>query len=80
MCVKCVRGDEEVYDETGSVCGDRSGIGAAGLGAPFGFRRVRCLQTVKVTGKITKIEWMNPHGWVYLDVKNDKGDHREMAV
>ena len=29
---------------------------------------------IKVTGKITKIEWMNPHGWVYIDVKNDKGD------
>lgn len=29
---------------------------------------------VKVVGKITKIERMNPHGWVYLNVKNDKGD------
>ena len=29
---------------------------------------------VKVSGKVTKVEWMNPHGWVYVDVKNDKGE------
>jgi len=28
---------------------------------------------VKVTGTVTRIEWMNPHTWIYLDVKNDKG-------
>jgi uncharacterized protein DUF6152 len=25
---------------------------------------------VKMTGTITKVEWMNPHIWFYLDVKN----------
>jgi uncharacterized protein DUF6152 len=29
---------------------------------------------IKVSGKVTKVEWTNPHGWVYLDVKNDKGE------
>src|SRR5579862_2810675 len=29
---------------------------------------------IKVTGNVTKVEWTNPHGWVYLDVKNDKGE------
>ena len=29
---------------------------------------------IKITGKVTKVEWMNPHGWVYIDVKSDKGD------
>jgi hypothetical protein len=24
---------------------------------------------VKLTGKVTKVEWMNPHVWVYLDAK-----------
>ena len=24
---------------------------------------------VKVTGKVTKVEWMNPHAWFYVDVQ-----------
>ena len=28
---------------------------------------------VKVTGTVTRIEWMNPHTWIYLDVKNGDG-------
>ncbi len=28
---------------------------------------------VQVTGTVTRIEWMNPHTWIYLDVKNDTG-------
>jgi Family of unknown function (DUF6152) len=28
---------------------------------------------VKLTGSVTKLEWMNPHIWVYLDVKDDQG-------
>jgi hypothetical protein len=31
-------------------------------------------KTVKLTGTVTKLEWMNPHIWVYLDVKDDQGD------
>jgi len=30
-------------------------------------------KTVTLTGTVTKLEWMNPHIWVYLDVKDDKG-------
>ena len=26
------------------------------------------------TGVLTKLEWQNPHGWFYLDVKDDKGN------
>ena len=26
-----------------------------------------------VTGTLTKIEWVNPHAYVYLDAKDDKG-------
>src|SRR5262245_18970176 len=29
---------------------------------------------VKLTGVLTKVEWSNPHIWVYLDVKDDKGN------
>ena len=28
---------------------------------------------VTITGSVTKIEWMNPHAWIYLDVKNAQG-------
>jgi hypothetical protein len=30
-------------------------------------------QPITVKGTLTKIEWTNPHGWVYLDVKSDDG-------
>ena len=29
---------------------------------------------VKLTGTVTKVEWSNPHIWIYLDVKDDKGN------
>src|SRR6266508_4331803 len=28
---------------------------------------------VTLKGEVTKLEWANPHIWVYLDVKNDQG-------
>jgi hypothetical protein len=28
---------------------------------------------VKVAGKVTKLEWTNPHAWLYVDVKDDSG-------
>ena len=30
-------------------------------------------QPVKVHGTITKIEWVNPHAWLYVDVKDADG-------
>jgi hypothetical protein len=30
-------------------------------------------QPVKVRGTITKIEWVNPHAWIYVDVKSSDG-------
>ena len=30
-------------------------------------------QPVKVVGTITKVEWVNPHAWLYVDVKGDGG-------
>jgi hypothetical protein len=29
---------------------------------------------VKVTGTIVKVEWMNPHVWFYVDVKDEQGN------
>src|SRR6201981_1212387 len=28
---------------------------------------------VKLQGTVTKMEWINPHAWIYLDVKNTAG-------
>ena len=28
---------------------------------------------INLKGTVTRIEWANPHIWVYLDVKNDEG-------
>ena len=31
-------------------------------------------KAVTLTGSVTKLEWMNPHIWVYLDVKDSSGN------
>ncbi len=31
-------------------------------------------KSVKLTGAVTKLEWTNPHIWVYLDAKDDSGN------
>jgi hypothetical protein len=28
---------------------------------------------IKLTGMVTKLEWLNPHTWFYIDVKDDSG-------
>ena len=28
---------------------------------------------VKLSGTVTKMEWINPHAWIYIDVKNTDG-------
>ena len=28
---------------------------------------------IKVRGTITKMDWVNPHAWLYMDVKDDQG-------
>ena len=28
---------------------------------------------IKATGVVTKVEWMNPHIWFYIDVKSEDG-------
>src|SRR5947209_18891992 len=29
---------------------------------------------IKLSGVLTRVEWSNPHIWLYLDVKDDKGN------
>ena len=28
---------------------------------------------INLTGTVTKVEWMNPHTWFYIDVENEDG-------
>ena len=35
---------------------------------------------VTLTGTLTKMEWINPHGWIYLDVKAPDGKVENWAV
>jgi Family of unknown function (DUF6152) len=28
---------------------------------------------LKLTGSVTKLDWTNPHAWIYLDVKDESG-------
>jgi DNA/RNA endonuclease YhcR with UshA esterase domain len=35
---------------------------------------------VTVTGVVKRFEWTNPHAYIYLDVKDDKGNVEEWAI
>ncbi len=35
---------------------------------------------VKLTGAITMVEWVNPHAWLYVDVKDPKGKVNNWAI
>jgi hypothetical protein len=35
---------------------------------------------VKLTGTVTKIEWTNPHAWLFIDAKNDNGSVQAWAI
>jgi Family of unknown function (DUF6152) len=37
-------------------------------------------QPVTLKGTLTKVEWTNPHGWVYLDVKGEDGKVTNWAI
>jgi hypothetical protein len=29
---------------------------------------------IKLTGTVTEMKWSNPHGWIYVDVKDEAGN------
>jgi len=35
---------------------------------------------VSIRGKLTKVEWVNPHGWIHVDVTDDSGRVTNWAV
>jgi hypothetical protein len=37
-------------------------------------------RTVTLTGAITEMKWTNPHAWLYIDVKDEKGQVQKWAI
>jgi hypothetical protein len=37
-------------------------------------------QPVTLKGTLTKLEWINPHGWIYIDVKGPDGKVVNWAI
>jgi hypothetical protein len=37
-------------------------------------------QPLTITGVLTKMDWVNPHGWIYVDVKGADGTVLNWAV
>jgi hypothetical protein len=35
---------------------------------------------ITLSGTLTKVEWVNPHGWVYVDVKGGDGKVTNWAI
>lgn len=35
---------------------------------------------VQLTGLVTKVEWANPHVYIYVDVENEAGEYEEWAL
>ena len=35
---------------------------------------------ISISGKLTKVEWVNPHGWVYVDVTDKTGKVVNYAI
>jgi len=35
---------------------------------------------ITLHGKLTKLSWVNPHGWIYVEVKNPDGSTTNWAV
>ena len=37
-------------------------------------------QPISLRGTLTKMEWINPHGWIYVDVKDADGKVTNWAI
>jgi hypothetical protein len=35
---------------------------------------------LKLTGTVTRIEWTNPHAWLFIDAKDDSGNVQNWAI
>jgi hypothetical protein len=61
-----------------------TGIGFAGAAAPLlahhGTGMYDMSHPTTVTGVVKRFEWTNPHAYIYLDVKDEKGNAVEWSV
>ena len=65
---------------TAWVLGLAALLGSAAAAAHHSFSAIfDANQPVSLTGTVTRIEWMNPHTWIYLDVKNAAGNAEAWA-
>jgi hypothetical protein len=37
-------------------------------------------KALELTGTVTKVEWTNPHAWVFIDTKDDSGNVESWAI
>lgn len=35
---------------------------------------------VKLTGAVTRMQWTNPHAWIYIDTQDDQGKVQHWAI
>ena len=35
---------------------------------------------IEITGTVTRVEWVNPHAWFYIDVESEDGEIEEWAL
>lgn len=35
---------------------------------------------ISITGTVARIEWTNPHAWIFVDIENDAGNIESWAV
>jgi hypothetical protein len=58
----------------GSVLSVVALLGATPAAAHHSFSAIfDAAKPVTLTGTVTRVDWMNPHTWIYLDVKGDDG-------
>jgi len=61
-----------------------SGLGLVAAAVPLlahhGVAMYDMEHPVTITGVVKRFEWTNPHAYIYLDVKDDKGKVTEWAV